>query len=101
MVKMGTAEEHPKSVGVHKLSLTNRRSGSISGVSDVISFDISEVLLETELGMLQIKGADLHVNRLSLEKGEIDLEGRIDSFQYSEVSDFKKGGESLINRLFR
>ena len=51
--------------------------------------------------MLQIKGADLHVNRLSLEKGEIDLEGRIDSFQYSEVSDFKKGGESLLNRLFR
>ena len=49
----------------------------------------------------QIKGADLHVNRLSLEKGEIDLEGRIDSFQYSEVSDFKKGGESLLNRLFR
>jgi sporulation protein YabP len=101
MVKMGTIEEHPKSSGAHKLSLTNRRSGSISGVSDVISFDISEVLLETELGMLQIKGADLHVNRLSLEKGEIDLEGRIDSFQYSEISDFKKGGESLFNRLFR
>ena len=51
--------------------------------------------------MLQIKRAYLHVNRLSLEKGEIDLEGRIDSFQYSEVSDFKKGGETLLNRLFR
>ena len=36
-----------------------------------------------------------------LEKGEIDLEGRIDSIQYSEVSDFKKGGETLLNRLFR
>lgn len=101
MVKMGTVEERPQSRGTHKLSMTNRRSGSITGVSDVISFDISEVLLETELGMLQIKGADLHVNRLSLEKGEIDLEGRIDSFQYSDISDFKKGGESLINRLFR
>ncbi len=101
MVKMGTAEERPQGRGTHKLSLTNRRSGSITGVSDVISFDISEVLLETELGMMQIKGADLHVSRLSLEKGEIDLEGRIDSVQYSEVSDFKKGGESLLNRLFR
>lgn len=40
-------------------------------------------------------------NRLTLEKGEIDLEGRIDSIQYSEVSDFKKGGETLLNRLFR
>lgn len=101
MVKMGSAEEHPQSRGAHKISMMNRRTGSITGVSDVISFDISEVLLETELGMLQIKGADLHVNRLSLEKGEIDLEGRIDSLQYSEISDFKKGGESLLNRLFR
>lgn len=67
----------------------------------MISFDISEVLLETDMGMLKIQGADLHVNRLTLEKGEIDLEGRIDSIQYSEVSDFKKGGETLLNRLFR
>lgn len=101
MVKMGTAEEHPQSRGAHKIAMMNRRTGNITGVSDVISFDISEVLLETEMGMLQIKGADLHVNRLSLEKGEIDLEGRIDSIQYSEISDFKKGGESLLNRLFR
>ena len=101
MVKMGTVEERPQNRGAHKLTIMNRRAGSITGVSDVISFDISEVLLETELGMLQIKGADLHVNRLSLEKGEIAREGRIDSFQYSEVSDFKKGGETLLNRLFR
>lgn len=101
MVKMGAAEEHSQNRGAHKIAMMNRRTGSITGVSDVISFDISEVLLETELGMLQIKGADLHVNRLSLEKGEIDLEGRIDSIQYSEISDFKKGGESLLNRLFR
>ena len=85
----------------HKVYIHNRRGMKLSGVNEVVSFDAQEVLLETELGMLQIKGADLHVNRLSLEKGEIDLEGRIDSFQYSEVSDFKKGGESLLNRLFR
>ena len=87
--------------GPHKLVINNRQTSLVTGVLDVLSFDLNEVLLETELGMLQIKGADLHVNRLSLEKGEIDLEGRIDSFQYSEVSDFKKGGESLLNRLFR
>lgn len=101
MVKMASAEEHPQGRGAQKVNMMNRRTGSITGVSDVISFDIAEVLLETELGMMQIKGADLHVNRLSLEKGEIELEGRIDSIQYSEVSDFKKGGESLLNRLFR
>ena len=85
----------------HKLILSNRRTGTITGVEDVISFDITEVLLETEQGMLMIKGADLHVNRLTLEKGEIDIEGRIDSLAYSEVTSFQKQSESLIGRLFK
>lgn len=101
MIKTGTMEEQFTEQRLAQTDGHEPQDRSITEVSDVISFDISEVLLETELGMLQIKGADLHVNRLSLEKGEIDLEGRIDSFQYSEVSDFKKGGESLLNRLFR
>ena len=86
---------------VHKLILSNRRTGTITGVADVISFDITEVLLETEQGMLMIKGSDLHVNRLTLEKGEIDIEGRIDSLAYSEVTSFQKQSESLIGRLFK
>lgn len=85
----------------HKLILSNRRTGTITGVSDVISFDITEVLLETEQGMLMIKGADLHVNRLTLEKGEVDIEGRIDSLAYSDVTSYQKQGESLIGRLFK
>ena len=85
----------------HKLILSNRRTGTITGVADVISVDITEVLLETEQGMLMIKGADLHVNRLTLEKGEIDIEGRIDSLAYSEVTSFQKQSESLIGRLFK
>ena len=85
----------------HKLILSNRRTGTITGVADVISFDITEVLLETEQGMLMIKGAALHVNRLPLEKGEIDIEGRIDSLAYSEVTSFQKQSESLIGRLFK
>lgn len=85
----------------HKLLLSNRRTGTISGVTDVISFDIAEILLETEQGMLTIKGADLHVNRLTLEKGEVDIEGRIDSMAYSEVTDFHKVGASLLGRLFK
>ena len=84
----------------HKLLLSNRRTGTISGVTDVISFDIAEILLETEQGMLTIKGADLHVNRLTLEKGEVDIEGRIDSMAYSEVTDFHKAGAACSNILW-
>lgn len=85
----------------HKVLISNRKSGAFSGVVDVLSFDVSEILLETELGMLLIKGHDLHVNRLSLEKGEIDIEGRIDSLAYSEVKSASKQAESLLGRLFK
>jgi len=85
----------------HKVLLVNRKSGAFSGVVDVLSFDVAEILLETEQGMLLIKGHDLHVNRLSLEKGEIDIEGRIDSLTYSELKSATKQAESLIGRLFR
>ena len=85
----------------HKVLLANRKNGAFSGVVDVLSFDVAEILLETELGMLLIKGHDLHVNRLSLEKGEIDIEGRIDSLTYSEPKNVAKQTESLLGRLFK
>lgn len=85
---------------VHKVMLSNRRSGVLNGVIDVLSFDVGEILLETEQGMLMIKGSDLHVNRLNLEKGEIDLEGRIDSMAYSDVNP-AKSTTTFLGRLFR
>ena len=86
---------------MHKISLSNRRTCTINGVSDVLSFDIHEVLLETEQGMLMIKGNDLHVNRLTLDKGEVDIEGRIDSLTYSDTQVASQKTESLLSRLFR
>lgn len=94
-------EERPASQKTHKIVISNRRNGVLNGVIDVLSFDVGEILLETELGMLMIKGNDLHVNRLTLEKGEIDIEGRIDSFTYSDVKNTTKQGESLLGRLFK
>ena len=85
----------------HKLILSNRRTGTITGVADVISFDITEVLLETEQGMLMIKGADLHVNRLTLEKGEIEIDGKIDSMTYSEHGPHGSGENSFLAKLFK
>ena len=85
----------------HKVLLVNRKTGAFSGVVDVMSFDVSEILLETEIGMLLIKGHDLHVNRLSLEKGEIDVEGRIDALTYSDVKTAGKQTGTLLGRLFK
>lgn len=85
----------------HKLMLNNRKSCTISGVSDVISFDLGEVLLETDQGMLMIKGSDLHVSRLTLEKGEVDVDGKVDSLTYSESTGYMAKGESLLSKLFK
>ena len=61
-----------------------------------------KILLETEQGMLLIKGNDLHVNRLSLEQGEVDVTGKIDGLTYSDVETYHKGGgESFLGRLFK
>jgi len=85
----------------HKMIWANRSSGSITGVRDVVAFDVSEVVLETDQGILTIKGKDLHVKRLTLEKGELDLEGTLDGLSYQEGQSLKKQGESLMARLFK
>ena len=86
---------------IHKLVVNNRKTSMVTGVLDVLAFDLNEILLETEQGMLMVKGKDLHVNRLSLEKGEVDLTGHIDSLAYSDVQKNDKKGDNFFLKLFR
>ena len=85
----------------HKLVLNNRKTMVMTGILDVLAFDLNEILLETEQGILVIKGKDLHVNRLSLEKGEVDVTGHIDSCTYSDVQATKKKDENFFVKLFK
>ena len=85
----------------HKISMVNRTTCGISGVNDVLAFDNHVILLETEQGILMMKGNELHVGRLSLDKGEIDVEGKIDSLTYSEQLGSDTKSESLLMRLFK
>ena len=93
-------EERQMPAKAHKLIVNNRKTSMVTGVLDVLSFDLNEILLETEQGMLMVKGTDLHVNRLSVEKGDVDLSGNIDSSAYSGVN---QGGqnESFLSKLFK
>lgn len=85
----------------HKVMLYNREKGTLTGILDVISFDENTIVLDTDMGLLTIKGKDLHVSRLTLEKGEIDIEGRTDSLVYSSNESYRKSGQSLLTRLFK
>ena len=86
---------------IHKIASNNRKSCSVTGVTDVISFDLNQVLLETEYGMLAIKGHDLHVGKLSVDKGELEVDGKIDSYIYSDVNNIARKSESFMSRLFK
>ncbi|ABX40524.1 sporulation protein YabP [Lachnoclostridium phytofermentans] len=93
--------EDSKQVRKNQLNLNDRKEALITGVRDVRSFDDHEIILETDLGILMIRGSDLHMGRLTLEKGEVDVTGRMDSFVYSELKGFTKSGESVFKRLFK
>lgn len=85
----------------HKLAVDNRKRTCLTGIKDVVAFDINQVLLESVMGMVLIKGADLKVTRLSLEKGEVEVEGHVDSITYSDVKAYGEKGKSLIKRMFK
>lgn len=91
-------EEHH----THRLSLTERKEGTFTGVVDVVSFDSNQILLETTQGNLIVKGKELHVSRLHLEQGEIDLDGMVDSLIYTTSPiRGKKNEGSRLKRLFQ
>lgn len=85
----------------HKLIIQNRAAGNISGIRDIISFDENQIIMDTDMGLLSIKGKELHVSRLTVEKGEADIEGNIESLTYSSNESFRKSGESFFSRLFK
>ena len=91
--------EEKKTGRAHSFAWRDRKQGNVTGVKDVLSFVEHSVILETEQGMMTIKGKDLHIGRLLLEQGEVEMEGTIDSIVYSGSNPAKKG--SLVKRMFR
>ena len=92
--------EQKQEVGAHKLSLVGRKTMTLTGVKEVISFDAKEVILDTVQGVLLLRGDEMNVTRLLVEKGEVDLDGRIDSLVYTERGKGAKRSESFAKRLF-
>lgn len=81
----------------HNLILEDRHSLTVTGVSDVDSFDEEAVIVFTDMGALTVKGTQLHINRLSVETGELTMEGNIAALSYSEEQ--QRGG--FFSKIFR
>ena len=69
----------------HRLTLTDRRQLTVSGVTEVVSFDEASVVLRTELGTLVIHGKELQLRQLSLEGGQVIVDGTVDAMIYEEI----------------
>lgn len=80
-----------------RIELSGRESLTVSGVEDVDRFDETEIVMNTSLGVLVVTGDSLHIGKLSLDGGELHVDGRIDSLLY-EDTDRPSGG--LLSRLF-
>lgn len=93
------AEEKAKVRKAHNIIMENRNTLSVSGVQDVDSFDEGSVVLFTEMGVLSIRGDNLHINKLSIDVGEVTLDGNIVMLAYEDEGGGKQGG--LLSRLFR
>ena len=95
--------EEKKSISntvIQNLVLENREKLSISGVLDVLSFDDQVVIVETELGLLNVKGDNLRINKLSTDTEEVTVEGKIINLAYSEKTNVGKEG-SLFSKIFK
>ena len=85
---------------IQNLILENREKLSVSGVVDVLSFDDQVVMIETELGLLTVKGNNLRINKLSIDTSEVIVEGEISYLAYSESNSEKNSG-SLLSKIFK
>ena len=83
------------------LILENRERLSISGVVDVESFNDECVIVETELGMLVVRGEDLHISKLNLDNSELNIEGEIISCEYSDRESSKSKGLGFLGKMFK
>lgn len=82
----------------HNIIIEDRKNVTVSGVTDVDSFDEQTVVLMTELGELIISGVDLHIGKIDVDAGDISLEGEIYSVTYT---DNRQTGGGFFGRLFK
>ena len=90
-------EEVQKAVQrAHGLNMENREKLSLTGVTDVSGFDENVVVLTTGMGDLTVRGSTLHIEKIDLDAGELEVKGKIQELSYDEP----KQSSSLWSKLF-
>ncbi len=96
----GIKESNQKSVKCpHNLTLENRKKLIISGVTDVDNFDDKSITASTDIGKLTIKGENLNIKKLSLELGDLEVEGKVSVLSYTDNNFTSSHG--FFSKLFK
>lgn len=93
--------EENKRNSFQNIVLENREHLTLTGIVDVFSFDDQMIIIETELGLLTIKGDNLKINKLNLETSDFVVDGKIDSISYSSSDLTTKKSKGLLNKIFK
>ncbi len=88
------------SYGSHEIKITDRSLISLSGINKISSFDDQEFLMESNMGMILLKGENLEIVKLDTHDGNVKIKGKLISFAY--IENLKKNKEeSLLSKLFK
>ena len=93
-------DKRPPSTPKHTMVLDKRENLSLTGILDVISFNEEEILVDTDLGLLRLSGSLLHVSKLNLQNGELQVDGEISQISYEDQG-YSKNKKALFSKLFR
>ncbi len=85
---------------VHQLTLYGREQLTVDGVTNVGSFNREEIFLQTQKGVLVIRGENLHLQQLHLEQGKLSITGKVNALKYSDESAAEKG-RGIFKRMFK
>ncbi|MDD6283949.1 MAG: sporulation protein YabP [Firmicutes bacterium] len=83
----------------HNVIMEDRKKLTVSGVSDVDSFDDNTVVIYTDMGELTVKGDGLHISGLNIDTGDLSLTGNIYGLMYTD--DNRRKGGSFLSRLLK
>lgn len=92
------AENKDRIILPHNIILKDRKSLTVTGVTDVDSFDEIMIVAYTDMGELTIKGSDLKINKLNTETGELSVDGTVSSLSYLDQA---PKSASFFSKVFR
>ena len=96
-----------RKISKHKLAIDKRENVSVFGVVDVISFNEEQVVCETDIGLLVLKGEGFNISKLNLESGVVEVSGQVFALNYQDPAVMHKYGgtsrkkPSVIGKIFK